>query len=816
MKKPSKANALTDPEAAREAQKYDQPIASRELILSVMAERDVPMRFTELADALGIHGDSDLFSLQKRVKAMQREGQLISGRRGALGLPKKMDLVKCKIIGHRDGYGFASPAEGGDDFFLSSRQMYSVFDGDEVLVAQSGHDDKGRPEGQVVEVLTRAHTRIVGRYMEEGGIGYLLPHNRRISNHVLIPPKSKHGAKSGQLVSVKLTDYPTEVLGAKGEVEEILGDHLDPGLEIDVAIRAHDIPHEWPDAVLSEAGALRDEPSESDKQNRIDLRQLGLVTIDGEDARDFDDAVYCETEGSGFRLWVAIADVSHYVQIGSALDEEAFNRGNSVYFPERVVPMFPEVLSNGLCSLKPSVDRLAMVCEMAIDSEGQVTDASFYEAVIHSHARLTYTQVGEVLENGWHADVHTDRVEGLFRLHALYKVLREARSTRGAIDFETVETRILFDENRKIDAIVPVNRNDAHKLIEECMLAANVATAACLEESELAALFRVHEGPSAERLEALRTFLGELALDLPGGMDPTPLDYQSVLSRLAERDDAQVIQTMLLRSLSQAVYKPDNGGHFGLNYEAYAHFTSPIRRYPDLLVHRAIKRLATASGSTPRKLSKEKTRGLYPYTMTDLVAAGEHCSMTERRADDATRDVQLWLKCEYLRHHIGDEFAGVVASVTRFGMFVELTDIYMEGLVHISALPSDYYHFDHASQRLVGEHTRQTYQLGDAVRVQVARVDLDDRKIDLELVGVVTPGAGRRGNKPSIRSRKARHGSGDAKRGNAGSRSERRSDKSEKKSDNKARSSASASKKKSSKSKASKNKGAPKRRGRNA
>ncbi len=816
MKKPSKATALTDPEAAREAQKYDQPIASRELILAVMAERDVPMRFTELADALGIHGDSDLFSLQKRVKAMQREGQLISGRRGALGLPKKMDLVKCKIIGHRDGYGFASPAEGGDDFFLSSRQMYSVFDGDEVLVAQSGHDDKGRPEGQVVEVLTRAHTHIVGRYMEEGGIGYLLPHNRRISNHVLIPPKSKRGAKSGQLVSVKLTDYPTEVLGAKGEVEEILGDHLDPGLEIDVAIRAHDIPHEWPDAVLSEAGALRDEPSESDKQNRIDLRQLGLVTSDGEDARDFDDAVYCETEGSGFRLWVAIADVSHYVQIGSALDEEAFNRGNSVYFPERVVPMFPEVLSNGLCSLKPSVDRLAMVCEMAIDSEGQVTDASFYEAVIHSHARLTYTQVGEVLENGWHADVHTDRVEGLFRLHALYKVLREARSTRGAIDFETVETRILFDENRKIDAIVPVNRNDAHKLIEECMLAANVATAACLEESELAALFRVHEGPSAERLEALRTFLGELALDLPGGMDPTPLDYQSVLSRLAERDDAQVIQTMLLRSLSQAVYKPDNGGHFGLNYEAYAHFTSPIRRYPDLLVHRAIKRLATASGSTPRKLSKEKTRGLYPYTMTDLVAAGEHCSMTERRADDATRDVQLWLKCEYLRHHIGDEFAGVVASVTRFGMFVELTDIYMEGLVHISALPSDYYHFDHASQRLVGEHTRQTYQLGDAVRVQVARVDLDDRKIDLELVGVVTPGAGRRGNKPSIRSRKARHGSGDAKRGNAGSRSERRSDKSEKKSDNKARSSASASKKKSSKSKASKNKGAPKRRDRNA
>ena len=828
MKKPSKPQTLKDPQASREAEKYEQPIASRELILEVMAERDVPMRMSELADALGIVNDSDLFSLQKRLRAMQRDGQIVSGRRGALGLPKKMDLVKCKVIGHRDGYGFASPVEEGDDFFLSSRQMFRVFDGDEVLVAESGFDDKGRPSGQIVEVLTRAHTSIVGRYMEEGGIGYLLPHNRRISNHVLIPPKAKSGAKSGQLVSVKITGYPTEVLGAKGEVEEILGDHLDPGLEIDVAIRAHDIPNEWPEEVLSEAGALRDEPSESDKKNRVDLRKLGLVTIDGEDARDFDDAVYCETEGSGFRLWVAIADVSHYVPISSALDEEAFNRGNSVYFPERVVPMFPEVLSNGLCSLKPAVDRLAMVCEMVIDADGKVTDSTFYEAVIHSHARLTYTQVGEALENGWCDGVPSERLDGLFRLHALYKVLRQARAKRGAIDFETVETRILFDENRKIDAIVPVNRNDAHKLIEECMLVANVATANFLEASELAGLFRVHEGPSAERLEALRTFLGELALELPGGLDPTPLDYQTVLSRLADRDDAQVIQTMLLRSLSQAVYKPDNGGHFGLNYEAYAHFTSPIRRYPDLLVHRAIKRLATSMGSTPRKLSKEKSRALYPYTMADLVAAGEHCSMTERRADDATRDVNLWLKCEYLRHHIGDEFAGVVASVTRFGMFVELSDIYMEGLVHISALPSDYYHFDQASQRLLGEHTRKTYQLGDAVRVQVARVDLDDRKIDLEIVGEVTLGAGRRGNKTSVRRQSRVSDASSSKRSRSGKAADRRaphssrgSDKglSDKKSAKAKGAKAKAVKGKASKvskasKKASKNKGAPKRRGR--
>ncbi len=736
LKKDLKAKVLKDPKAKREADKYERPIASRELILEVMAERDVPMHFNELASALDIQNDSDLLSLQKRIRAMQRDGQLITGRRGALGLPKKMDLVKCRIIGHRDGYGFASPIEGGDDFFLSSRQMYRVFDGDEVLVAQSGHDDKGRPEGQVVEILSRAHTSIVGRYMQEGGIGYLMPHNRRISNHVLIPPKAKGGAKSGQLVAVRITDYPTEVLGAKGEVEEILGDHLDPGLEIDVAIRAHDIPHEWPDEVLSEAGALRDEPSESDKQDRVDLRQLAFVTIDGEDARDFDDAVYCQEEGDGFRLWVAIADVGHYVPIRSALDEEANARGNSVYFPERVVPMFPEVLSNGLCSLKPQVDRLAMVCEMCIDASGAVSDSTFYEAVIHSHARLTYTQVGTVLEEGWCDGVENDRLEDIVRLHRLYGVLRAARDGRGAIDFETVETRIMFDENRKIDAIVPVKRNDAHKLIEECMLAANVATATFLEASELPALYRVHEGPAADRLEALRTFLGELALELPGGLDPTPLDYQVVIARLAEREDAQVIQTMLLRSMSQAVYRPDNDGHFGLHYDAYTHFTSPIRRYPDLLVHRAIKRLAIAGRSTPRKLGKEKQRATYPYTMADLVALGEHCSMTERRADDATRDVQLWLKCEYLRHHVGDEFSGVVASVTRFGMFVELTDIYIEGLVHISALPADYYHFDHASQRLVGEHTRQTFQLGDSVSVTVARVDLDDRKIDLELVGV--------------------------------------------------------------------------------
>ena len=708
--------------------------------MGLLEAADAPMAFGDVAAQLDLNSDRDLDALRKRLRAMQRDGQIISGRRGAYGVPKRMDLLRCRIMGHRDGYGFARPLEGGDDLFLSAREMYQVFDGDEVLVSMAGMDRRGRAEGQVVEVLTRAHTKVVGRYMEESGIGFLLPHNTRIRNHILIPPKAKGGARHGQLVSVALTDYPSATLGAKGEVEEVLGDHLDPGLEIDVAIRAHGIPWEWPDEVLREAGALGEEPTEVDKTHRVDLRDVPFVTIDGEDARDFDDAVWCAPHANGFQLRVAIADVSHYVPVGSALDEEASLRGNSVYFPERVVPMFPEVLSNGLCSLKPEVDRLAMVCDMQIDHSGQLQDYAFYEAVIHSHARLTYTDVGTVIEEGWSRHVPAERVEDIERLFGLYEVLRSAREQRGALDFETQETRILFDEQRKIAAIEPVHRNNAHKLIEECMLIANVATAQFLEALEQPALFRVHEGPSAEKLENLRAFLGELSLDLPGGMKPTPEHYQSLLGRVEGRDDSHIIQTMLLRSLSQAVYQPENAGHFGLHYEAYAHFTSPIRRYPDLLVHRAIRaairgrskgdHIRRVQGAAPLKREK-----IYPYDMGTMVTLGEQCSMTERRADDATREVDAWLKCEFLKDRIGEEFEGVIAAVTTFGVFVELSDLYIEGLIHVSALPGDYYHFDQAKQRLIGERTRQVFQLGGAVTVRVARVDLDDRKIDLELSG---------------------------------------------------------------------------------
>ena len=731
-----------DPHAARERGRYEYPIPSREVILALLEAADAPLAFAGIAEDLGLSGERDLDALGKRLRAMQRDGQIISGRRGAYGVPKRMDLLRCRVMGHRDGYGFARPLEeGADDLFLSAREMYQVFDGDEVLVSVAGLDRRGRAEGQIVEVLTRAHAKVAGRYMEESGIGFLLPHNTRIRNHILIPPKAKGGARHGQLVSVVLTDYPSATLGAKGEVEEVLGDHLDPGLEIDVAIRAHGIPWEWPDEVLREAGALGEEPAEADKNHRIDLRDVPFVTIDGEDARDFDDAVWCEETPDGFQLRVAIADVSHYVPVGSALDEEAGIRGNSVYFPERVVPMFPEVLSNGLCSLKPQVDRLAMVCDMHIDRSGQLQDYTFYEAVIHSHARLTYTDVGAVIEDGWSPHVPAERGEEIERLYRLYHVLRSARDQRGALDFDTQETRILFDEQRKIAAIKPVQRNDAHKLIEECMLIANVATAQFLEALEQPALFRVHEGPSAEKLENLRAFLGELSLDLPGGIKPTPEHYQSLLATVEGREDSHIVQTMLLRSLSQAVYQPENAGHFGLHYEAYAHFTSPIRRYPDLLVHRAIRAAIRGRSKNAhiervkgaRALKRER---IYPYDIGAMAALGEQCSMTERRADDATREVDAWLKCEFLKDRIGEEFEGVIAAVTTFGVFVELSDLYIEGLMHISALPGDYYHFDQAKQRLIGERTRQIFQLGGAVTVRVARVDLDDRKIDLELAGV--------------------------------------------------------------------------------
>jgi ribonuclease R len=729
-----------DPHAAREAAKYDNPIPSREFILNLLDKAKKPLTASQLRRELKIDGEVEIEALSRRLRAMERDAQLMVNRRGAYGIVDKMDLIRGRIQGHRDGYGFLIPIDGSDDLYLSGRQMARVFDGDEVLAREVGLDRRGRREGKIVEVLQHNTTRVVGRFVDDGGVAYVVPDNARINHDILIPAGSVGGAQSGQIVTAEISNYPAPHKQAKGTVVEVLGEHLDPGMEIDVAIRSHAIPYLWPEEVEREAGALDDEPAEADKDCRIDCRSMPFVTIDGEDARDFDDAVYCKPRrGDSWKLWVAIADVSHYVRPGSALDAEATNRATSVYFPERVVPMLPEVLSNGLCSLKPGVDRLALVCEMKISADGELGDSVFYEAVIHSHARLTYTQVGEALENGSSPAIDKKILPHIKNLHNLYQVLRKARDRRGAIDFETVETRIIFDQLRKIEAIVPVQRNDAHKLIEECMLSANVAAAGFLQRHKLPGLYRVHEGPTTEKLENLRKFLGELGLDLAGGEKPTPVHYRQLLNQIDGREDAALIQTMLLRSLRQAVYQPENLGHFGLHYDAYAHFTSPIRRYPDLLMHRALRHVIR---SNTRSKWVERVKGaveipatrIYPYDLASMLVQGEHSSMAERRADDATRDVEAWLKCEYLQDRVGETFEGVVAAVTSFGLFVELADLYIEGLVHISALPGDYYHFDQAKQRLTGERTNRSFRLGDSVTVQVARVDLDDKKIDLEMI----------------------------------------------------------------------------------
>ncbi|UUD65849.1 ribonuclease R [Pseudomonas seleniipraecipitans] len=742
-----------DPEAAREAEKYDNPIPSRELILQHLAERGSPANREELLDEFGLTTEEQAEALRRRLRAMERDGQLIYTRRGTYAPVDKLDLILGRVSGHRDGFGFLVPDDGSDDLFLSPAQMRLVFDGDRALARVSGLDRRGRREGAVVEVISRGHETIVGRYYEESGIGFVIPDNPKIQQEVLITAGRNGGAKQGQFVEVAITHWPTPRFQPQGDVTEVVGNYMAPGMEIDVALRSYDIPHVWPEAVVKEARKLKPEVEEKDKENRVDMRHIPFVTIDGEDARDFDDAVYCEKNGSnwrlfsgGWKLYVAIADVSHYVKVGSALDAEAQVRGNSVYFPERVIPMLPEELSNGLCSLNPKVDRLAMVCEITISKTGKMADYKFYEAVIHSHARLTYNKVSAMLEQPKSSEgkalrsEYKDVLPHLNQLYSLYQVLLAARHERGAIDFETQETRIIFGSGRKIAEIRPTQRNDAHKLIEECMLAANVATAAFMQKHGIPALYRVHDGPPPERLEKLKAFLTELGLSLHRGKPkdgPSPKDYQALLESIRGRDDYHLIQTVMLRSLSQAVYSADNQGHFGLNYDAYAHFTSPIRRYPDLLIHRAIRSVIRSKQDTPHvqragAVSMPKAR-IYPYDEAILEQLGEQCSMSERRADEATRDVVNWLKCEFMKDRVGETFPGVITAVTGFGLFVELKDIYVEGLVHVTALPGDYYHFDPVHHRLAGERSGRNFRLGDSVSVKVMRVDLDERKIDFEM-----------------------------------------------------------------------------------
>lgn len=716
-----------DPHAQREADKYDNPIPSREFIIEALEEAQKPLRLYQVAKALDIDEDDEerYEAMSRRLKAMVRDGQLIRNRRGAFGLLQKMDLIKGRILGHPDGYGFLVPEEGGKDLFISEKEMHKVLHGDIVIASVIGEDRRGRQEGAIVEIVEHNTQRVLGRLNHEDGLSWVRPNNNRLTQDIFIPKDGLLEASEEQVVLVEILHQPTARSGPIGKIVEVVGDYMAAGMEIESAIHAYGIPNEWSEELLAELAEIPDEVTEADMEGRKDLRGMQLVTIDGADTKDFDDAVFAKRRKNGWRLVVAIADVSHYVKPGTELDKEAIKRGNSVYFPQRVVPMLPSKLSDGLCSLNPHVDRLCMVADLAITEDGKLERSQYYEAVMNSKARLTYDQVNDILTNkgSEYREEFSEQLTNLEDLYELYQVLQKAREERGALEFNTTETRIVFDEDRKIKEIVPVTRNDAHKLIEECMLMANVATARYLKWHKIPIVYRVHEKPLEERLKNVRTFLGDFGLTLEGGDEPTAHDYAAVMDKVAGEPHEHLVQTVMLRSMNQAVYHPDNKGHFGLNYEHYTHFTSPIRRYPDLLVHRAIQHAWKKTGAEG-----------FAYDEAKMAELGQHCSDTERRADEATRDAVTFLKCEFLSHRLGEEYDAVVTAATNFGLFVELEPLYVEGLVHITELGEDYFHYDNARHCLKGERTGKVYRLGDRIRVQVAQVKLDDRKVDLRFI----------------------------------------------------------------------------------
>jgi ribonuclease R len=782
---------------------HETPIPEREDILDALREAGVPVDPDALARRLDV-SEAAAEGFGRRLAAMEREGEIIANRRGALGLPAKMDLIRGRVVGHPDGYGFLVPDDASGDLFLGPGEMQKVLHGDRVLAREVQAPRRGKREAVVVEVLERGNRRVVGRLHVEHGVRFVVAEERRLAQDILIAPDDRSGARDGQVVVAEIIEQPTRRTQPIGRIVEVLGGHADPGMEIEIALRKHDLPHVFGTAVERLASRLPSEPRKADLKGRVDLRELPLVTIDGETARDFDDAVCCVSlepatgrvptgatarrgrragataveadasstpapapgraaglrrrvsalfrssvpstapestagapgsgaapaAGAAFRLFVAIADVSHYVRPGDAIDVEALARGTSVYFPRRVIPMLPEALSNGLCSLNPGVDRLCMVCEVDVSAEGRLLDYRFYPAVMHSRARLTYTEVAEILAGSpmAYARNYRELVPHLKTLEAVFRALLSARAQRGAIDFESAETRMLFDEHGKIERIVPVERNDAHRLIEECMLAANVCASHFLARHAHPMLYRIHAGPRRDRLESLREFLRGFGLSIGGGDAPHARDYAQVLDQIRDRPDRLLLQTVMLRSLAQAVYSPDNIGHFGLAYDGYTHFTSPIRRYPDLCVHRAIRAVLEGGRHEP-------AGGM------DWASLGQHCSQTERRADEASREVEAWLKCFYMQDRVGERFAGTLSGVASFGVFVTLDDLYVDGLVHISELGNDYFHFDAVRHQLLGERTGQRYRIGDRIAVQVARVDLTTSRIDF----VLAPGTRLRG-----------------------------------------------------------------------
>jgi ribonuclease R len=678
-------------------------------------------------------------------------GPALAGPTGLMG------DVEGVVEGHRDGHGFVMPDNGDAAIYLAPQEMRSVLHKDRVRVRVLRMDRKGRPEGRVLDILERRKTPIIGRLLHEGGQWLVAPEDSRWGQDILIPKNATASAAVGQVVSVELTEPPSLHSQPVGRVAEVLGEIDDAGMEIQIAVRKYEVPHAFSPETLAQAAALPDKLRPADRKHRVDLTDVPLVTIDGEDARDFDDAVYCEpykggrgrSAVEGWRLLVAIADVSHYVKPGEPLDEDAYERATSVYFPRRVIPMLPEKLSNGLCSLNPEVPRLSMVCDMLVKADGTIHAYQFYPAVIESHARLTYTEVAAMLANtrGPEASKRPDLLPHLLHLHEVYRALLKQRSVRGAMDFEGSETQIVCDELGRIEKIVPRVRTEAHRLIEEAMLAANVCAAEYIAAHEHPCLYRVHEGPTPEKRLLLQNQLKALGLPVHLSDDPTPAEMAAIAAATAERPDAAQIHTLLLRSMQQAIYTAHNSGHFGLAYTAYAHFTSPIRRYPDLLVHRVLKAILAGKryhlAASPKTRKPEVRRGGKPQRahhkpmsqeMELWEAAGGHCSANERRADEASRDVEAWLKCRYMREKLGEEFGGSVTAVTSFGLFVTLDALYVEGLVHITELGGEYYRFDDARMELRGERTGIRYGVGTRVRVQVSRVDLDGRKIDFRMV----------------------------------------------------------------------------------
>lgn len=714
-----------DPEHAQEASRYEHPVPSRTYVLQVLERQGAPMSFEALCTALGIRDERERTALAARLRAMERDGQLIRNRREEYCLVTHIPVIPGRVLGHRDGYGFLVPDDGGEDIYLASRQMRELMHGDRAAVRVSGQDRRGRSEGVLVEVLARNTESVAGRYRTEGGLGFVVPDNTRITHRIIIPPGRAADARDGQLVVAAITDQPTAFAEPLGRIDEVLGEPDAPGIETEIAIRSFGLPHAWPADVEAEAERFSDKVSSAHKRGRLDLRPLPLVTIDGADARDFDDAVYCEPVRGGWRLMVAIADVAHYVRPGSAIDREAQARGNSVYFPRRVLPMLPEVLSNGLCSLNPEVDRLCLVCEMRVGPDGEIRRARFHEGVMRSAARLTYEQVAAALARPGEVEGEKMRLllPRLQQLHAVYRVLAAARARRGAIDIDLPEVKVSFDAKGRVTGLHRRTRNDAHRLIEECMIAANVQAAAFLRRHHMPALHRRHDPPPGDRVAALREFLGPLGIKLAGVHGIEPRHLRAVIEQVADRPERGLVETLVLRSLAVAVYDSTSSGHFGLALQDYAHFTSPIRRYPDLLVHRAIRHV----------LRGGKAASFTPGPK-EMHALGVHCSETERRADDATREALDWIKCEYMQSRLGEELTGLVSGVADFGLFVELEELPVDGLVHVSGLGPDYFKHERDRHRLVGTRSGVVFRLGDRLKVRVARVDLETRRIDFDLV----------------------------------------------------------------------------------